>query len=120
MKRPSASSLVLFGFSLGILTSVSAASLGSSVFPDVPAGSYFDSAVGDMYAAGIITGYSNGKFGPNDYVTRGQVAVLMQRLRNELTGGSVSVSSSSRSRSSESSESSSSSTSSSSSSSSSS
>ena len=84
MKRPSAASLVLFGFSLGLVASSNAASLGSAVFPDVPSGSYYDSAVGNMYADGIITGYQNGNFGPNDYVTRGQVAVMMQRFKESL------------------------------------
>lgn len=97
MKRPNALSLVLFGFSLGILATANAGTLGSSVFPDVPGGAYFDSAVGDMFAAGIITGYGDGRFGPNDYVTRGQVAVMMQRLKAHLTGQSITVSSSSRS-----------------------
>ncbi|PIR53677.1 hypothetical protein COU75_04945 [Candidatus Peregrinibacteria bacterium CG10_big_fil_rev_8_21_14_0_10_42_8] len=97
MKRPNAASLVVLGFSLGIFASAQASSLGSSVFPDVPNGTYYDSAVGDMYAAGIITGYANGTFGPNDYVTRGQVAVLMQRLKADLTGQSIAVSSSSSS-----------------------
>lgn len=102
MKKPSAASLVLFGFSLGLFTSANASTLGSAVFPDVPSGSYFDSAVGDMYNAGIITGYSDGKFGPNDYVTRGQVAVMMQRFLH-YTGGSVAKSSRSSSTSSSSS-----------------
>ncbi len=96
MKYPSATSLVLFGFSLGLLATAGASSLGSSVFPDVPSGSYFDAAVGEMYAEGIITGYQNGKFGPNDFVTRGQVAVMMQRLKNDLTGVPVSSAPSSR------------------------
>lgn len=95
MKRPSATSLVLFGFSLGLFASANAGSLGSAVFPDVPNGSYFDSAVGEMYADGIITGYQDGRFGPNDYVTRGQIAVMLQRFKN----GGVAVSSSSSSRS---------------------
>lgn len=89
MKRPSAASLVLFGFSLGLFASANAATLGSAVFPDVTSGAYFNSAVGDMYAAGIITGYNDGRFGPNDYVTRGQVAVMMQRLKAHLTGQDI-------------------------------
>lgn len=97
MKRPNAASLVVLGFSLGIFASANAAALGSTVFPDVPNGTYYDSAVGDMYSAGIITGYANGKFGPNDYVTRGQVAVMMQRLKANLTGQSINTSSSSSS-----------------------
>ncbi|MDP7477275.1 MAG: Calx-beta domain-containing protein, partial [Candidatus Peribacteraceae bacterium] len=71
---------------------------GSAVFGDVQGGTYYDGAVGDMYSAGIITGYSDGRFGPNDFVTRGQVAVMMQRFKAHLTGQSIQVSSSSRSR----------------------
>jgi hypothetical protein len=98
MKRPNATSLIVFGFSLGLFASANAGTLGSSAFPDVPGGAYYDGAVGDMYAAGIITGYSDGKFGPNDYVTRGQVAVMMQRFKAHLTGQNIQVSSSSSSR----------------------
>lgn len=111
MQRPNASSLLLFGFSLGILTStVVASSNGSSVYPDVKSGTYYDAAVGDMYATGIITGYANGNFGPDDYVTRGQVAVIIKRLRDQVLGIEPSdtsdSSSSSRSRASSSSSSS--------------
>jgi hypothetical protein len=98
MKRPNSASLILFGFSLGLITTTNAGTLGSAVFGDVPSGTYYDSAVGDMYAAGIITGYSDGRFGPNDYVTRGQVAIMMQRFKAHLTGQTIQVSSSSRSR----------------------
>lgn len=97
MKRPSAASLVLFGFSLGLVATSNAASLGSAVFPDIRSGMYYDEAVGEMYADGIITGYENGNFGPSDYVTRGQVAVMMQRFKESLGFVSSSRSSSSRS-----------------------
>jgi hypothetical protein len=87
---------------LGITATVAAASLrGSSIFPDVAPGSYYDEAIGAMYSAGIIKGYSDGRFGPDEFVTRGQVAVMMQRLRVELglavdTGERASSSSRSR------------------------
>jgi hypothetical protein len=93
-------------------TGLAATVLGSDVFSDVPRGAYFDDAVGEMYNIGVIKGYENtDRFGPNDFVTRGQVAVMMQRFRDELNGtvdnDNDSTSSSSRSSSSRSSSSSS-------------
>ncbi|MDD4319446.1 MAG: Calx-beta domain-containing protein [Candidatus Peribacteraceae bacterium] len=74
-------------FAGAVLTSgVGAAFNGSAVFPDVPAGAFYDQAVGEMYGAGIIRGYDNGRFGPDDVVTRGQLAVMLQRLRNDING----------------------------------
>jgi len=96
--RHSAVFLVLFGMLIGIAgTSVGADILGSAIFPDVRRGTYYDEAVGELNQLGIINGYADGRFGPNDYVTRGQVAVLMQRLRDELTGSNAVQSSSSSS-----------------------
>lgn len=100
--RPSARilSISVCAFLLGIAlggAGVIAAVRGSAVFSDVPEGSYYDEAVGEMYATGIIKGYSNGNFGPNDFVTRAQVAVMMQRLRDDLQGGSHASSSSTQS-----------------------
>lgn len=46
-----------FGLLLGVgVSTTTAALLGSSIFSDVPAGSYFDSAVGELYADGVIKG----------------------------------------------------------------
>lgn len=78
----------VLGIFLGVaITGLAAGSSGSSVFSDVQPGSYYDEAVGEMYDLGIIKGYDNGRFGPNDFVTRGQIAVMMKRLRDEITGG---------------------------------
>ncbi|MBU2260274.1 S-layer homology domain-containing protein [Patescibacteria group bacterium] len=82
--------LVFFGILLGLGgTGLAAVLLGSDVFPDVRNGIYYDEAIGELSAAGIINGYDNGNFGPDDFVTRGQVAVLLQRLRDDLTGQRV-------------------------------
>jgi hypothetical protein len=62
---------------------------GSAIFTDVPEGAYYDEAVGELQAAGIVRGYEDGRFGPNDYVTRAQVAVMLQRLREELLGTGI-------------------------------
>lgn len=87
--RNSVSTSLLVGAFLGAAASGFAAGvLGSSVFSDVQPGSYYDAAVGEMYDLGVITGYDDGRFGPNDTVTRGQVAVMMSRFRATL-GDSV-------------------------------
>ena len=84
------------GLTIGVIgTAVSASRAGSSVFPDVPVGSYYDSAIGEMYSLGIITGFNDGTFRPDDGLSRGQAAVLMQRLRNDVLGIEVATSSSS-------------------------
>lgn len=99
LKRALSAPLFL-GILLGISgTALTAGMLGSSVFTDVPEGSYYDEAIGELYDAGIIRGYDATHFGPDDNVTRGQVAVMLNRLRDELLGNvEVSSSSSSRSR----------------------
>lgn len=93
-------SLIGAVFSAGILvgiagTGVAATLRGSLVFSDVPSGSFYDASIGQMYNLGIIKGYDNGTFGPNDPVTRGQLAVMLQRFRDSLGDTPVSTSSSS-------------------------
>jgi len=91
----------LFAFLAGLclghaIPSVRADLRGSGVFPDVQRGSYYDDAVGQMYEEGIITGYADGRFGPNDPVTRGQIAVIMQRFLEKADVAEEASSSSSR------------------------
>lgn len=75
------------GLTLGVVsTGLAATTLGSSIFRDISRNAYYDSAVGEMYSLGIIKGYPDGRFGPGDYVTRADIAVMLQRLRNELKG----------------------------------
>lgn len=47
--------------------------------PDVPGDMYFSDAVNEMINLGVLRGYENGRFGPNDLITRAQVAVMFQR-----------------------------------------
>ena len=48
-------------------------------FPDVPADSYYEEAVVWAAENGIVGGYTNGSFGPNDPVTREQMAAILFR-----------------------------------------
>ncbi len=54
-------------------------STGSSSFSDVDSGQWYTSAVSWAAANGIVTGYSNGSFGPLDTVTREQMAAILYR-----------------------------------------
>ena len=52
---------------------------GSSTFTDVVKGSWYDKAVAWASANGIVTGYDANRFGPNDPVTRQQMASILWR-----------------------------------------
>ncbi len=88
---------VTLSFAVGLLagivgTTAGASVLGSRIFEDVPAGSYYDAAVGEMYERGVIKGYNSKEFGPDDFVTRAQVAVMMKRMRDDLLSGGITAS----------------------------
>lgn len=53
---------------------------GSNPFTDVLAGSYCESAVVWASENGIVNGYGNGSFGPNDPITREQMATILYRF----------------------------------------
>ena len=46
-------------------------------FSDVPEGSTFYAYIHGLACAGVISGYSDGTFRPNDNVTRGQAAKIL-------------------------------------------
>ncbi len=48
-------------------------------FPDVKQGSWYETAVLWAAGEGIVSGYSNGLYGPNDDITREQLAVMLWR-----------------------------------------
>ena len=56
-------------------------SAAAASFTDVVSGQYYTDAVAWANANGIVTGYGNGKFGPNDIVTREQLAADPVSLR---------------------------------------
>lgn len=61
---------VMFNMEKGV------ASAGNS-FADVPAGAWYADAVNWASANGIMSGYGDGRFGPDDPITREQIALLM-------------------------------------------
>ena len=62
---------------------------GGNPFTDVKAGQWYTDAV--LWAAEneIVSGYGNGKFGPNDPITREQIAVILKNYA-EKSGADVS------------------------------
>lgn len=48
-------------------------------FDDVEHGKYYEKAITWANANGIVKGYGNGKFGPNDSITREQLAAILYR-----------------------------------------
>ena len=77
MKRVAALLLVL----ALALSPVSAAAAGTeSPFTDVAQEQYYYDAVLEMYGAGVINGYGDGRFGPADPVTRAQALTMLCRL----------------------------------------
>lgn len=52
---------------------------GVSEFADVPAGTWYTNAVVWANDLGLVTGYGDGTFGPNEPITREQLAVILQR-----------------------------------------
>ena len=65
----------------------SPAATGGTAFPDVSGTAYYAAATRWASANGIVSGYPNGNFGPNDPITRQQLAAILWRY-----AGSPSVS----------------------------
>ncbi len=51
----------------------------SAGFSDVAAGAWYDQAIGWAAANDIVSGYGDGSFGPNDPITREQMAAILYR-----------------------------------------
>ena len=66
-----------------------------SRFRDVVEGQYYSSAVAWAAANGVVEGYSDGRFGPDDPITREQMAVILSRYaqyKRYNTGARVNLS----------------------------
>ena len=55
-----------------------------SPFNDLAAGAYYDNAVQWAAANGIVFGYGNKKFGPNDPISRQDLAVILARYADKM------------------------------------
>lgn len=68
---------------------------GASSFTDVAADAYYADAVAWANANGIVMGYGNGKYGPDDPVTREQLAAILYRYAQykgyDTTQGGMSI-----------------------------
>lgn len=72
------------GMATMVIGSVAAQQFGGLLFPDVVPSDYFYDSVNRFARKGIVTGYQSGRFGPYDYVTRGQVAVIIDRYDQQV------------------------------------
>lgn len=61
------------------------------VFPDVEDGQWFAPAVLWAYREGIVLGYDTGLFGPNDKITREQLAVILKAYTEKSLGRDTSA-----------------------------
>ncbi|MFD1954358.1 S-layer homology domain-containing protein [Paenibacillus thailandensis] len=60
---------------------------GTAPFSDVTAGEWYAGAVGAAYEAGIVSGYEDGTFRPNERITRQELAVLIDNAVSFASGG---------------------------------
>lgn len=58
--------------------------VGGGSFDDVASGSYYSTAVAWAAKNGIVDGYNSTRFGPNDAVTREQIATMLYRYAKWL------------------------------------
>lgn len=75
--------LILVGMILGS-TGVFAA---SKLFPDVPENTWYTNAVTSLSEKGIMNGYPDGTFGPEDNVNRAELATSLYRLIDYIENG---------------------------------
>ena len=51
-----------------------------TLFSDVPPSAWYNGYVNTAYSEGLVNGYGDGTFGPNDPVTYGQMAAILLRM----------------------------------------
>ena len=79
--------MFIVSFFLFILSGTALAAVAGETwkgFPDVEKGSYYETSVGGVFTPGIISGYDTGNFGPQDNVSRAQVATMLDRYNQKV------------------------------------
>ncbi len=71
---------------LGRLAGVEVDNYKTSSFSDVATGQWYSEYVEWASSIGLVEGYGNGKFGPNDSITHAQMYVLMERYADIIEG----------------------------------
>ena len=56
---------------------------GSNLYQDVPAGSWYESAIAYMTSLGLMNGVRNGQFAPNATLTRGMLVTVLWKMENK-------------------------------------
>ena len=75
---------------VGALLGSSITFAATQVFSDVPEDAWYTEAVNSLSEKGIIQGYPDGTFGPNNNVNRAELAVMLDRLIEYMETGEVS------------------------------
>jgi len=57
---------------------------GNASFPDVPVGMWYNAAIAWAQEDGVVLGYGDGRFGPNDDITRQDLAVILVRYAESI------------------------------------
>ncbi len=70
---------------VAVILSISTITLGSHIFPDVVTTAFYHNAVEWVFNRGITAGCGGGLYCPDATVTRGQMAVFLQREGQALT-----------------------------------
>lgn len=72
--------VVVIAATLALLAVPASNVLGSHVFSDVPSSAFYHKSVSAVYNAGLTSGCGGTKYCPNNVVTRGQMAVFLNKL----------------------------------------
>lgn len=81
----------LAGVVLASSVAAFAATGSFSSFKDVSPTAYYAEHIKNLKDLGVISGYADGRFGPDDFITRGQLATILSKYHYEITSNVYSV-----------------------------